>query len=124
MAQQYQNQRDQNIETAWKNGGLFEGKKVTDEMYLAHWKQRMADVSPEDPMYDYYRDKIYGIEFNIAESKMSLKYARKDVTDQQMAQFYMSWAKKMPQNSANWRDLMTQAAKFKAAAAARASGNS
>jgi hypothetical protein len=124
LAQQYQNQRDNNIETAWKSGGLFEGKKVTDEAFLKHWKDRLASVDPQDPMWDYYNNLIYGYEFNVADAKIGQKYAEGTVSDAQMASFYRKWASKMPVNSANYRQLMTQAAKYKAAATARGYGRS
>jgi hypothetical protein len=122
LAQQYQHQRDQNIEDAWKQGGLFEGKKVTDEAFLDHWRQRLASVSKDDPMWDYYNNLIYQYTFTIEESKMGQKYAEGTASDAQMAAFYRSWARKMPPDSQNYRQLMTQAAKFKGAATARGHG--
>ena len=119
LAQQYQGQRDRNIEDAWKNGGLFEGKKVTDDTFLKHWKTRMAGVSTDDPMWDYYNNMIHTYDFEIEESKMGQKYAEEKVSEGQMASFYRSWAAKLPHDSEAYRQLMTQAAKFKAAATAR-----
>ena len=49
IAREMQSARDKNIMDAWKGGGLFEGKEVTDEMVLDHWKKRMDGVSPDDP---------------------------------------------------------------------------
>lgn len=123
LSQQYQNQRDTNIETAWKQGGLFEGKKVTDEMFMAHWQKRRDSVDQQDPMWDYYNNLIYNYTFTIAESKMGQKYAEGSVTDAQMRSFYHEWAAKLPKDSEAYRNLMTQAAKFKTAAAARGSGS-
>lgn len=124
LAEQYQADRDRNIETAWKSGGLFEGKKVTDEMFLNHWKERLAGVSQDDPMWDYYNNLIYSYQFTIEESKMGQKYAEESVSDAEMAAFYRKWANKMPMNSQNYRQLMTQAAKFKAASTSRGYGRS
>lgn len=122
LAQQYQGQRDRNIEDAWKNGGLFEGHKVTDQFFLKHWKQRLAGVSQDDPMWDYYNNMIHTYDFEIEESKMGQKYAEEKVGDGQMAAFYRKWASKMPKDSEGYRRLMTQAAKFRAAAGARGRG--
>jgi len=122
LAQEYQRTRDRNIEDAWKNGGQFEGHKVTDSQFIAHWKERLKSVSPDDPMWDYYNNLIYQYNFTIEESKMGQKYAEEKVTDGQMAAFYRKWAAKMPKDSQNYRQLMTQAAKFKAASSARSSG--
>jgi hypothetical protein len=124
LAQQYQGQRDRNIEDAWKNGGQFEGKKVTDTSFLNHWQDRLKGVSADDPMHDYYQNLIHTYTFDIAESKMGLKYARSDVSDGEMAQFYTKWANKLPQDSEAYRHLMTQAAKFKAASTARGHASS
>lgn len=120
LANQFQSQRDSNIETAWKTGGQFEGKAVTDKMFLDHWKERMSSVSQDDPMWDYYNNLVQNYTFTIAESKMGLKYAGKQVTDHQMAQFYMTWARKLPVDSEAYRNLATQAAKFQTAATSRA----
>ena len=122
LAQQYQSTRDRNIETAWKEGGRFEGKKVTDEAFLKHWQSRLDGVSHDDPMWDYYNNLVYSYNFMIEESKMGLKYAEEKVSDGEMAAFYRKWAAKMPVNSQNYRQLMTQAAKFKAAATSRGYG--
>lgn len=119
LAQEYQRVRDKNIEEAWKNGGQFEGKKVTDKMFLSYWKERKASVSTDDPMWDYYNNQIYGYEFLIEESEMGLKYERGTIKEAAMASFYKKWANKMPRQSQNWRMLMTQAAKFKSAVASR-----
>src|SRR5262245_3711204 len=81
LAQQYQRQRDTNIETAWKEGGEFEGHKVNDEMFLKYWRDRMKDISPDDPMHDYYNNLIHGYQFQIEESKMGLKYQQKTASD-------------------------------------------
>jgi hypothetical protein len=123
LANQYQGQRDRNIEDVWKQGGEFEGKKVTDAVFLAHWKERLKGVSEGDPMWDYYNNMIQTYEFEIAESKMGQKYAEKSVSDGEMAEFYRKWAAKLPTQSEGYRSLMTQAAKFKAAATARGHGS-
>jgi hypothetical protein len=54
---------------------------------------------------------------------MGLKYERGTVGEAAMSAFYKKWANKMPRQSQNWRMLMTQAAKFKAAVSARARGS-
>lgn len=123
LAQQYQQQRDRNIETAWKDGGQFEGKPVTDKMFLDHWKSRLKEVSTDDPMWDYYNNLIQHYEFTIAESKMGQLYAEEKVNENQMKAFYHKWAAKLPHDSEAYRQLMTQAAKFKAAAGARGRGS-
>ena len=117
LAQEYQRVRDTNIEEAWKGGGLFEGKKVTDDQMLKYWTERRDGVSKDDPMWDYYNNQLHAFQFNIAETKAYLDYKQKDISEGEMAAFYEKWARKMPQNSANYRMLMTKAAEFRDAAA-------
>ena len=117
LAQEYQRVRDTNIEEAWKNGGMFEGKKVTDNMMLNYWTERRDSVSKDDPMWDYYNNQLHGYKFNIEETKHYLAYKRGNLSEAGMARFYAEWARKMPQNSANWRSLMTKAAEFRDSAA-------
>lgn len=107
-----QQQRDQNIMDAWKNGGNFEGKPVTDEMVLAHWKERMTHVATDDPLYDTYKNTVTQLEYSVAESKISTLYAQGKVSAGRMAAFYTSWAKKIPVNSEFHRILERNAAQF------------
>jgi hypothetical protein len=104
--------RDKNIMDAWTGGGLFEGKPVTDDMILAHWKEKMAGVSKDDPSYDEYQTEYMGLDFNINLSKINVRYAQGKASDQQVAQFYLGWAKKFPKDSQFYRDLQVKAAQF------------
>jgi hypothetical protein len=124
MLEQYEAQRDRNIQTAWEQGGPFEGKKVTDQTYLAFVQKRAAEVSKDDPMYDYWMQTLFSLRFQIAESKANLQYQRENWSESDMAAFYRREAQKVPRNSEAWRDLMTSAAQFaKAARAARSASN-
>ena len=124
MLREYNAMRDNNIMSAWERGGEFEGKKVTDAMVLAHWKERRDAVSKEDPLWDYYNNQMLNLEFSIDESKMALKYAEKKVGEGAMASFYRKWAKKSPTDSQAYRNLMIKAAQFMDAARGRAAGSS
>src|SRR6478736_4403052 len=75
IAREQANTEDQNIMDAWQKGGTVDGKKVTDKMVLAHWHERLKDISPDDPLYDTYKNLIQQYEYSIAESKMTAKYA-------------------------------------------------
>lgn len=112
IAREMQNLRDQNMKSAWENGGLFEGKKVTDDMLLEHFRERRGKVDPNDPLWDYYNNLVQNYEFAIAESKMTLKYAEKKVGEAAMAKFYRHWAGKLPQDSEAYRALMRSAAQY------------
>lgn len=119
LAQEAQNRSDSNLLNAWQKGGDWEGKPVTDEMVLAHWKERMESVSPGDPQYDTYKQTYDQLDYNISESKTYLLYKQGKINDMQMAQFYLDWAKKVPPNSEFYRTLQGDAAQFIQAAKAR-----
>lgn len=124
MIEQYENARDRNIETAWTAGGDFEGRPVTDKRFLEWWQDRRSEVSDDDPMADYYDQMIFNYKFQIAEQKMTLAYTRGKASEADVARFYVREAGKVPRESAIWRDLMTNAARFrKAAAQGRASSS-
>jgi len=52
IAREMQNQRAQNLMSAWEKGGTFEGQKATDELVIKFWKDRLAHVDKQDPLYD------------------------------------------------------------------------
>ena len=113
-----QNQDASNIMDAWKNGGTFNGKPVTDQVVLAYWQDRLAHIPKTDPEYTTDANLIQQTTYTIAESKMNVLYQQKKVTDGQMAQFYLNWEKKVPANSEFARTLAVAAAKFVASARA------
>jgi hypothetical protein len=123
-AREYQNMRERNIRDAWQNGGDFEGKKVTDEMLIAFFKEKLKGLSSDDPTANETRNTLVQYEFAIANSKMELKYAQKKATDAQMAAFYTEWAGKLPTDSEAYRERARLAAGYRdrAIAAARSGG--
>jgi hypothetical protein len=112
LAQEYQRVRESNIIDAWRNGGEFEGKKVTDEMLMKWLKERRSELSPDDPKWDYYDNQITQYEFAIANSKEELEYKRGNRTDMQMAAFYHKWAAKLPKSSEAYREREKLAAGY------------
>lgn len=115
IAKQMESQREQNLLDAWKNGGEFEGKPVTDQMVLAFYQNQLKGVSKDDPLYDQYENTLTQTEYSIAESKMSTWYAgsKQDAAaDEKMAHFYSGWAKKIPPNSEFYRVLQRDSAQF------------
>lgn len=123
MVEQYEGARDRNIIDAWQNGGTFEGKPVTDAMLLAHFDQRIKEISPDDPMHDYWVNTKWQYRFTIAEQKTSLAYERGNIGEAAVAGFYRAWAEKLPRQSAAWRDMMSSAAKFAKAVSAGSSAS-
>src|SRR6476619_6431118 len=110
---------DNNFVDAWKNGGKVEGKGVDDERLLEHMKMRRDQLSPEDPAWDQWNNRVAQYDFSINESKMSLKYDQKKISEQTMSNFYAKWAGRsdIQQDSEFYRHLLSQQAKWHAAAA-------
>lgn len=119
IAREMQSARDRNIMSSWQNGGLFEGKKATDDMVLAYWNERSKNLDKGDPTYDAAQQQIEQLRYGIAQSKMEVLYKQNKVSDAQFAKFYLDWAKKIPQNSEFYRTLQKNAAQFTEASRAR-----
>lgn len=115
--------QDQNITEAWRSGGLFEGKKVTDDMMLAYWRKRDDNLDPSDPNYDAIRNQVMQLEYGIAQSKQDLLHVQGKITDREYAQFFLNWSKKVPRDSEFWRTLQKDAAQLMEAAKASARAN-
>ena len=123
IAREQERTIDSSITEAWQKGGSYRGQKVTDEMVLAHWRSRLKDISPKDPLADVYRNVVLQYEYSIAESKMTVQYAQHRISEGQAAAFYTAWAKKVPKNSEFYRVLMRDAAQYINASRNRSRGN-
>jgi hypothetical protein len=116
MVAQYESARDRNILFAWKTtGAKFEGKEVHDKDLLAHFKQRIADSAPGDPIRDYWEETLAQYTFHIADDKMKTAYKLGQIKEPAMAAFYRKWAAKTPKDTAAWRSLMQSAGNFEKA---------
>jgi len=116
-------QRDRLIMDAWQNGGVFEGKKVTDQMALSYWKGKMKDLDKGDPLYETYKNQTLQLQYGIEQSKADLAHLQHKLSDTGYANFFLKWAKKVPRNSEFWRTLQKDAAQMieRAKSAGRAS---
>jgi hypothetical protein len=123
LAREYVAKRDALIMDAWRNGGQFEGAKATDDMVLAYWKDRYTDLDPSDPTYEDAKNQVMQLEYAVAQSKAGLLHAQGKMTDRAYAQFFLSWAKKVPKNSEFWRSLQKDAATLIENAKAKARAN-
>lgn len=123
IAREQANQEDQNLMSAWQKGGTVDGKKVTDDMVLAHWRNRLKDISKDDPLYDTYKNVVTQYEYSIAESKMTVKYAQGKIDDRTAANFYLNWSKRIPKDSEFYRILQRDAAQYLNAAKNKAAAN-
>jgi hypothetical protein len=120
IAREQQNQTDQNMLDAWKNGGAVDGKKVTDAAIIAYWQKRLSGISADDPLYDTYKNNVSQTEYTIAQQKQELRYTQGKITDAQFAKFYLDWSKKAPTDSQFYRTLQEDAARLLQAAKDRA----
>lgn len=123
IARQMQASRDSNIMDAWKNGGEFEGHKVTDDMALAYWKKRESGLDPKDPGFDTAQTQIMQLQYGIEQSKADLQHVQGKINDQQYAQFFIKWAAKVPKNGEFWRVLQKDAASLMESAKSKAKSN-
>jgi hypothetical protein len=122
-------QEDSNYVDAWKNGGKVEGHGVDDEALLEHFRKRRDALSPDDPLWDEWNNRVAQYDFSINESKMSLKFDQGKVSEQEVSDFYAKWVKRpeIQQDSEFYRHLLSQQAKWHQAAiqgrAARGASN-
>lgn len=117
---QYENARNANILSAWRDGGKFEGAKVTDGRLLAWFKARRNEYSKDDPEWDEWNQQITQFRYDIAEQKMMLQYARQNIGEGAVARWYSNSAGQFPRNSQAWRDAMINAARYRKAAQEKA----
>ena len=112
-------QLDSNMVDAWKNGGEVDGKPATDERLLEHFKMRRDQLSPDDPLWDEWDNRVQQYTFSIAESKLMVKWENQKVKEGDVAKFYRDWMAKTPQNTEFYRELARNAGKWHAAARAQ-----
>lgn len=112
LAREYVAKRDSNIMDAWRNGGTFEGKKVTDDMALAYWKDREKGLDKGDPTYEAASNQIMQLTYGIEQSKADVLHVQGKLSDTAYAQFFLKWANKVPKNSEFYRTLQKDAAQL------------
>ena len=112
LSRQWQAQEDQNIMSAWKAGGEWHGKKVTDADVLAYWNGRMKGLDPKDPTYEDMKQQVFQLTYSVEQSKADLAHLQGKLSDSGYAQFFLGWAKKVPKDSEWWRALQKDAAQF------------
>ena len=110
LARERQSVKDSNIMSAWQNGGLFDGDDVTDKKLLAYWRGRKEGLDPNDPLTEQIKMRIDQLQYGIEQSKQDLLHVQGKISDQQFANFYLKWSKKVPRNSEFWRSLQKDAA--------------
>lgn len=126
LLREQQARRDQNIFDAYKNGGLFEGKPVTDATLLKYITDRRNSYDKGDPTYDQWNNTLIQSKFSIGEQKIGLAYKQGKVSAGAVASFYEGQLKSIPKDSAFYRDVAGRAAEWAKAgvSAARSAGRS
>lgn len=124
LAREYEAKRDALIMDAWRSGGTFEGKKATDDMVLAYWRERQKGLDSGDPNYEEAKNNVMQLQYGIEQSKADLLHVQGKMSDNAYAQFYMRWANKVPKNSEFYRVLQKDAAQLIESAKANARANS
>jgi hypothetical protein len=114
---------DQNIFDAYKNGGLFHGKPVTDQLIEKYTKTRRDTYTKDDPLYDQWNNTLIQTRFSIGEQKISLLYKQGKVGAGAVAAYYRGQLSKIPHDSAFYRDVAGRAAEWAKAGATAARGH-
>jgi hypothetical protein len=124
LYREQQSQNDQNIFDAWKNGGQFQGKPVTDARLVAYITSRRNSYTKDDPLWDQWNDTLTQTNFSIGEQKISLEYKQGKVGASAVAAFYKGQLAKIPKDSQFYRDVAGRAADWAKAgvSAARSAG--
>src|SRR3990170_6091918 len=114
--QQQRAAEDRVMFDAYQNGGLIDGKPVTDGMFLAYLRDRRDSIDKEDPLWEEWNNRVIQQTFNIAESKIITAFRQGKVGSGAVAAFYRAEMAKVPQNSQVWRDMAQSAAQWAEAA--------
>src|SRR5574337_989888 len=118
---QQQSANDKAMFDGWQNGGLVDGKPVTDARILAYIQQRQSQYSKDDPLYSQWGERLQQTQYSIGEQKATLTY-RQTGDARVMADFYKSWLGKVPADSAFGRQVATSAAQWAKSAGDAARG--
>lgn len=108
---------------AWKNGGDFQGKPMTDDRYLSYIAARRDGFSKDDPLWDQWNNSYIQTKFGTEESKIGLRFKEGKASAGDVANWYKSQLKGLDPNSEFYRTVAGRAADWakSAAASARAS---
>jgi hypothetical protein len=113
---------DRAMADAWQNGGLVDGKPVTDARYIAYAKSRRDGFSQDDPLYDQWNNHVIQTEFTVGEQKIGLAFKQGKVGAGAVAAFYRGQLGKIPKDSAFYREVAGRAADWAKSAAGSARG--
>ena len=107
---------------AYQNGGLVDGKPVTDERMRSYVAARRDGISQDDPLYDEWNNRLIQLDFRIGEEKITLAFQQGKVGAGAVASYYRSQLGKIPKDSAFYREVAGRAAQWAKSAAGAARG--
>lgn len=113
---------DRAIFDAYQNGGRYKGKVVTDDVILDYIKGRRDGFTRDDPLWDEWNNRFIQYDFTIGEQKIGLRFKEGKVSAGAVAQFYRQQLKKIPKDSAFYREVAGRAAEWAKAAVGAARG--
>lgn len=125
VAALYREQRaaeDRQMFDAWENGGLVDGKPVTDQRLRDYIAGRRDGMGKDDPLYDEWNNRLIQLDFRIGEEKIQLAFQQGKVGAGAVANYYRSQLGKIPKDSAFYREVAGRAAQWAKSAAGAASG--
>ena len=113
---------DRAIFDAYQNGGKYKGKLVTDDVILKYIKGRRDGFATDDPLYDEWNNRLMQTEFSIGEQKVGLAFKEGKVGAGAVAAFYRRQLKKIPKDSAFYREVAGRATEWAKASVGAARG--
>lgn len=123
LNREHQAAQDRAIFDAYNNGGLFEGKPVTDQRILDYIQVRRDGFDKSDPLYDQWNNSFIQQKFSIGEQKIGLAYKQGKASASDVAHFYQGQLASIPKDSAFYRDVAGRAAQWAKAARAASGGS-
>lgn len=125
IAQLYREQRsaeDRVMFDAYQNGGMVDGKPVTDSRIRSYIANRRDGFTKDDPAYDEWNNRLIQIDFRIGEEKVTLAFQQGKVGAGAVASYYRGQLGKIPKDSAFYREVAGRAAQWAKSAAGAARG--
>jgi hypothetical protein len=141
LLREQQAAKDKDVFDAYNNGGLFQGKPVTDQVLLDYIQARRDAIPKGDPLWDQWNNTLIQQKFSIGEQTVSLAYkqaiaaipanaspetrnAMEARAAADVARFYETQLSSIPKDSAFYRQVAGSAAQWEKASstAAAASG--
>jgi hypothetical protein len=107
---------------AYSNGGLVDGKPVTDSRLLGYIRTRRNGFDKADPLWAEWDNRATQQEFTIGEQKIDLAFKQGHVGAGAVAAFYRHALSKLPKDSAFYREVAGRAADWSKAAGGAARG--